>query len=192
MYTLEVLIPVYNDLPGLIKTINSIDNIDLSITVVDDGSTDSICLSNFQNFKANIKLINLKVNSGIIKALNTGLDSLIESNPKYIFRIDAGDIFCFEGIQERLNFIINEKVGIIGGGTKFIDEKSAKGFVSNRISNNPSKLFPLVTNYIHSGIIFKYTELRYNPKNKFCEDVFLFKEIEDIYGGKRVKNNYHV
>ena len=192
MKNLEVVIPVYNDFQGLVETIDSIDDENLSITIIDDGSTDPISLSIFKDHKSNIKLIALKVNSGIIVALNKGLDSLNNNPPKYIFRIDAGDIFSPAGIKERLDLIENENVGIIGGTTEFIDQKTNRIFVSDRVSKRPSKLFPLVTNYIHSGVIFKYTSLRYNDLNKYCEDVFLFKEIEDKFGGRRIKTKYSV
>ena len=192
MKNLEVLIPVYNDSQGLTQTINSIDDENLSITIIDDGSTDSIGLSSFKNYKSNINLIHLKVNSGIIVALNKGLDSLSNNPPKYIFRIDAGDIFSSTGIKERLDLIENENVGIIGGTTEFIDQKTNRIFVSDRFSKRPSRLFPLVTNYVHSGVIFKYSSLRYNKLNKYCEDVFLFKEIEDKFGGRRIKTKYRV
>lgn len=192
MTNLEVLIPVYNDAQGLVETIDSIDNENLSITIIDDGSTNPIHLSNFKKNKANIKIITLEANSGIIVALNKGLDSLNNYPTDYVFRIDAGDIFCFAGIKERFDLIQNENVGIVGGTTEFIDQKTNRKFVYDRVSQRPSKLFPLVTNYIHSGVIFKYNPLRYNELNKYCEDVFLFKEIEDRYGGRRIKTKYRV
>ena len=48
MKNLEVVIPVYNDFQGLVETIDSIDDENLSITIIDDGSTDPISLSIFK------------------------------------------------------------------------------------------------------------------------------------------------
>lgn len=93
-----VLIPCYNNLPGLIRTLQSICYHPglLLVLVVDDGSEVPVATDILRN--SNIKfpdihVLNLEHNSGITLALNAGLKWIIDNLcVRYIARLDCADI----------------------------------------------------------------------------------------------------
>lgn len=178
---LAVLISVYNDQIGIEKTLKSIDGLGLTIWVIDDGSFNPIKLSD--NYKSKVFLVRLDKNLGLIHALNHGLDLIERDCREYVFRIDAGDEFSYSGVMSRYQRILETNVGILGGSTLFIEEKSGSKFKVEKKSRIPSKWFPLRVNYIHSGVIFKITDIRYDKDNVYCEDIFMFYDIEKRFGG---------
>ena len=91
-----VLIPHYNNLSGLYKSLTSIsEDIPIDVLIVDDGSYEKPLLSYLEgNFnKLNkIHLIMLENNVGIENALNAGLHFIFNDGKyKFIARLDAGD-----------------------------------------------------------------------------------------------------
>lgn len=184
MKKLAVLIPVFNDQLGLEKTLKSIDGSGLAVWVIDDGSVEAIELN--EEYASNVYLVRLEKNVGLVGALNHGLDLIEEDGREYVFRIDAGDLFSFEGVLSRYEKLLSNQVGILGGSTIFIDEKSGSLFKVEKASHNPSRWFPFKVNYVHSGVLFQITNMRYEMENIYCEDIFLFYDIERKYGGLHV------
>ena len=78
MNSLIIVIPHYNDLDGLKKTLISvIEDIKIDVIVIDDGSEDKIDESKV-NFNGNIFFKYLSHNSGIGDALNIGLEYALQ------------------------------------------------------------------------------------------------------------------
>ncbi|MES1220761.1 MAG: glycosyltransferase, partial [Bacteroidota bacterium] len=96
-YELCVLIPCFNNLQGLKKSIESIfyDKGKYLIVVVDDGSSEIISnetVSGRNSKEAPVHIIRLQQNKGIAVALNTGLQWIMDTvNCDYIARLDCGD-----------------------------------------------------------------------------------------------------
>src|SRR5258706_6342491 len=106
-----VLIPCYNNMEGLIQSINSIvyDQRRLLVLVVDDGSTVPVTRNTIYQhlpISVNIQLIRLKQNQGITRALNKGLDFIYANYPVgYIARLDCGDICSPERFYRQVSFL---------------------------------------------------------------------------------------
>src|ERR1700712_5717417 len=108
-----ILIPCYNNIPGLINSINSIiyDPARFLVLVVDDGSIDAVTRTGLYKHvppSVNIQIVRLKQNSGISKALNTGLDFIYANYPtRFIARLDCGDICDPERFYRQVDFLDN-------------------------------------------------------------------------------------
>lgn len=93
-----VLIPCYNDLEGLLRSIASIhyDPSAFAILIVDDGSKEPVeytHLSAFLEKGFSIHILTLPYNQGIVKALNAGLQWLDNKKGfEFVARLDCGDI----------------------------------------------------------------------------------------------------
>lgn len=95
MYTLSVIIPVYNGEKYLYKSLNSVLKQpckDLEIIIVDDGSKDSSgkIADEFANKYHNISVIHTP-NKGVSHARNLGIDA---AKGTYISFLDADDELC--------------------------------------------------------------------------------------------------
>jgi glycosyltransferase involved in cell wall biosynthesis len=88
-----VLIPVYNDRDGLIRSLDSLqgDGGVFDVVVVDDGSTPPLDIPAALPFRT--ELLRLDGNRGIVGALNTGLQHIAATGHyEYVARLDAGDL----------------------------------------------------------------------------------------------------
>ena len=122
---ISVLIPVLNDQAGLNRTINSIkedDLIPLNIVVVDDGSPVPIKTPKHTGIHT-IKLLRLDENGGVAKALNYGLQYILQKKYKYVARIDAGDLTIKGRFKRQYDFLqSNTRCGVVGTGIHMVDE----------------------------------------------------------------------
>lgn len=119
-----VVIPVYNDFDGLLKTIDSIkgDLFVVDVLIVDDGSSVPVSISNCSCF-INIIIIRLGANSGIEAALNVGFEYAIKNKYKYVSRIDAGDFWVKGRLEKQIDAISRDpSISLIGGAAKHINE----------------------------------------------------------------------
>lgn len=119
MPLVSVLLPNYNNAPFLKESIDSILNQtfkDFELLIVDDGSTDnSIDIINSFTDKR-IRLIQKKVNSGIVDTLNIGLDAI---DSKYMVRMDGDDISMPERLEKLVSFLEKNKlVGVCSSALK--------------------------------------------------------------------------
>src|SRR3954467_4041547 len=92
-----LLIPFYNNLPGLLHSLQSVlyDADKYAVVIVDDGSTHPVTLEDvYRQISKNIsvEIIQLPYNKGITIALNTGLQWIMEQNKaSFVARLDCGD-----------------------------------------------------------------------------------------------------
>jgi glycosyltransferase involved in cell wall biosynthesis len=93
-----LLIPYYNNLPGLIRSLESVsyDPTAYGILIVDDGSREALRyedLSSCLPATLSVDILRQPENGGITRALNAGLKWLAErNNCKYVARLDCGDL----------------------------------------------------------------------------------------------------
>lgn len=121
----SVVIPVFNGAKTIKRAIDSVliqqhvpDTFDLEVIVVDDGSTDNI-IETLIPYGKKIKLIG-QSNQGTGAARNTGIKA---SSGKYIAFLDSDDMWLSNKIQTQLKiFQKNPEVGLVAGGTEFINE----------------------------------------------------------------------
>ncbi len=85
-----VLMPAYNGQADVDLTLASFSESALvHVLIVDDGSTPPIVAPAIPNMK--IEVLRMSRNSGIERALQTGIDALAQRGFRYAARIDAGD-----------------------------------------------------------------------------------------------------
>ena len=135
-----VVIPCYNDSPGLISALSTIKYGDksFSVLVIDDGSKDPVKIEELIAVlpqTATIELIRLSPNVGITKALNAGLDWILDPAKnkieyKYIARLDCGDLCDEQRFEKQVRFLEeNNKIDLLGSWCRFENFETGDKFV---------------------------------------------------------------
>jgi len=125
-----LLIPCYNDEPGLIQSLQSIQYAPekFAVVIVDDGSRTPVDMALLKSSAPNVTqfhLIRLPQNSGITTALNTGLHWILENaTTPYIARLDCRDTCHPQRFYKQVTFLnTHTEVGLLGTWCTFTDEK---------------------------------------------------------------------
>ncbi len=191
MSSIAVLIPHYNDIPGLEKTLRSISSIEpVDVVIVDDGSVIKPNKKDLENkFKniSNIHVLYNEKNMGIEYALNKGLKFIYEKGYKYTARLDCNDISYEERFLKQKEFLDNNPdVYIVGSWVEFVDKNGKLLFTFTPPSDYEQIKKKMFINnmMIHPSVMFR-TEavdiIGYYPTDK--------KNAEDYaYFFKFVKN----
>jgi glycosyltransferase involved in cell wall biosynthesis len=123
-----LLIPFYNNLPGLLHSLQSVeyDADKYTVVIVDDGSNQPVTLDElYKRIPRNIsvEIIQLPCNKGITTALNTGLQWILEQgNASFIARLDCGDTCTPERFYRQVAFLQeNPRVNLVGSWCIFKD-----------------------------------------------------------------------
>lgn len=122
----SVIIPVYNGEEFIVEAIESVLNQtyqNIEIIVIDDKSTDGTLdrIKSYLDKSKNIKLITNKVNVGIGKNRQIGIDA---AKGKYICWQDADDISLPKRIELQVEYLERHPgVGVVGGFIRFFDEQ---------------------------------------------------------------------
>jgi len=117
----SVVMCVYNGLPRLLKTLDSIlsqDGVDLEFIVVNDGSTDGsfAVLQEYAVRDGRLRIINQK-HYGLTQSLIRGC---AEAKGKFIARQDAGDVSLPGRLKKELSmFLADPKLALVSCGTRF-------------------------------------------------------------------------
>jgi glycosyltransferase involved in cell wall biosynthesis len=130
-----VLIPCYNNLAGLIRSLQSIvyDPEKFGVLIVDDGSKDPILLSDLHPQVSNdfsIEIIRIDQNQGITKALNKGLQWLAaKDNFRFIARLDCGDVCSPDRFHRQIAFLQNNPtIDLVGSWCLFKDFSTGSSY----------------------------------------------------------------
>jgi glycosyltransferase involved in cell wall biosynthesis len=125
-YDFCLLIPYYNNLPGLISSLKSIDYDSLAyvLLIVDDGSKDPLQKEDILPYlplPLSITILRLGENQGITEALNTGLKWLEEQQCcRYIARLDCGDLCAPQRFVRQVQFLdAHPEVALLGSWCVF-------------------------------------------------------------------------
>jgi glycosyltransferase involved in cell wall biosynthesis len=120
-YDFYLLIPFYNNLPGLIRSLQSIvyDPLAYGLLIVDDGSSEILRYEDLISYlpqSLSLTILRLRENQGITVALNTGLKWLEEKGKsEYVARLDCGDICLPDRFTDQVAFLNGHpEVGLIG------------------------------------------------------------------------------
>ena len=185
---ISIVLPMYNAEHYISDAIESIMNQSYSnweLIVIDDGSTDNsfnVVQTKYDDKYANIRLLHLSQNEGIVKALNQGIAAC---NPQssFIARMDADDISNSNRMEKQIKFMIaNPEIDVLGSGVSLFDDESGrilKTVTYQCLSTASIKwcsLFFCPLN--HSTILFKAKcKIRYDEKYKHCEDYALWMDL---------------
>jgi glycosyltransferase involved in cell wall biosynthesis len=130
-----LLIPFFNNLPGLLQSLQSVryDANKYAVVIVDDGSAQPITLDELYSQISrdiNVEIIQLPVNKGITIALNTGLQWILkQNNARFIARLDCGDLCTPERFYHQVAFL-NEhpEIDLLGSWCIFKDHTTNVAF----------------------------------------------------------------
>lgn len=188
---LSVLIPHYNNLMGLYKTLESIDETEsVDIIIVDDGSREEekpneTELKKMFSKVGNIILLELNPNKGIEYALNYGLSYIKDKKYEYIARVDCGDC-CIKGrFEKQKNFLLkNRDISLLGTWTQFVDMNGNPLYKMCHPTEHNKIVKKMFINspFVHPSIMFRKNVLEkvpaYPMNFKYAEDyAFYFKVI---------------
>lgn len=186
-----LLIPHYNNLIGLQKSIKSIGKEEkVDILIVDDGSDEKQIPreSNFKYTQGALNIVKYKHNKGIENALNYGIKYLINNNNyKYIARLDAGDTCKEDRFYIQETFLENnEDIFLIGSHVNFLDSDGVYKYTYKvPLNHKHIKRNMFVKNsFIHPSVMYRSSifNMGYYPiKYKYTEDYALFYRIVNNY-----------
>jgi glycosyltransferase involved in cell wall biosynthesis len=122
-----VLIPVFNDGPGLKRTLASLADDDgtFDVVIVDDGSVPPLPQM-MTCGEHSVTVIRQQRNMGIAKALNRGLIYVLSRGYNFVARIDARDL-AVAGRMAMQEAYLREhpSCGLVGSFVDFVDEQGA-------------------------------------------------------------------
>lgn len=190
-----VLIPHYNNLECLVRTLQSIyHTIGIDVLVVDDGS-EGLMLPDFETLKkslnsnVHLELIKLKKNEGITHALNVGLDHVLKMNKhQFVARIDCGDVCVHDRFERQEKFLMkNEEIALVGSWVKWIDSKGKVVFCKKPPINHKDiqRRMSVRCSLIHPSTMFRYSVVeelgKYPEEYEAAEDYAYFYKITNQY-----------
>lgn len=130
-----LLIPYYNNLPGLIRCLKSVsyDVVKYALLIVDDGSKEVLRpedLAPHIPTALSVNIIRLPENKGITKALNTGLQWLEKHGTfKYVARLDCGDICAANRFRKQVAFLEQHPdIDLVGSWCVFKDFSTGSSY----------------------------------------------------------------
>jgi glycosyltransferase involved in cell wall biosynthesis len=187
-----ILIPHYNNLKGLEKSIESVNHSKgIDILVVDDGSSSSQTpdlerLNEISADNTNVELIQTDENKGIATALNLGLDTILELDKhEFVARLDCGDTCVANRFFIQEDYLDqNSKTALVGSWVKWIDNKSKNEVFKYKPACDHKKIKRMMSvrcNFIHPAVMFRSSvvkELGKYPDNyAAAEDYAYFFNI---------------
>lgn len=188
-----LLIPCYNNYSGLIKSLKSViyRKDSFLILIVDDGSNEIVNreeISKEIGTDKPVAVLRNEKNLGITRALNNGL-AWIEKNcsPKYIARLDCGDICLPERFELQVDYLnANPATGLVGSWAKMVDEETGHSYIYKAPvkSNEIQRSMYYKNIFMHATVMFKTSLARkvgYYPNNfEYAEDYALFWRLIKI------------
>lgn len=183
---ISVVMPVYNADRYIESAIRSILNQtlkDFEFIIINDCSNDNSLrvINKYLSIDKRIKLIQNKINMGICKTLNIGIET---ARGKYIARMDADDWSYPYRLEKQFEFMEkNIEVGVSGGTMVIIDQNNkiiGKREYALDDKNIRSKIFRY-SPFSHPSIMIRKEILRrsglYDSKFEHAEDYDLYFRI---------------
>lgn len=193
MKSIVVLIPVYNNVEGLLKSLRSInasllEGFYVDVVVVDDGSSAEVILPSDFHFKFEIILIRQPKNSGIVNAMNAGLEYIINKDYEFIARLDAGDTVSPERFSEQVKaFDTYPDVYLVGTFANFVDMDGQKVYTYEppTTSEKIKKHMYYNNAFCHPAVMFRSDGVRtlgmYSNAFPHAEDYEIFCRFVKTY-----------
>lgn len=195
-----ILIPHYNNIEGLAKSITSIGEEEkVDVLIIDDGSFTKINEAEIQKklkAKGVLFIEYLKENIGIEHALNKGLEIILEKGYEFTARLDCGDICVYNRFKIQQTFLeTNKDIVLVGSDVNFID-KNGKVLYNLKMPKEDSvikKKMYINAMHIHPTIMFRNTILKsiglYPINFKAAEDFAFFFKIIQEYKVANINSN---
>lgn len=182
---ITVLMPNYNNAPFLKEAIDSILNqtfTNFVFLIVDDGSTDKSVEIIKSYSDSRIVILKKEKNSGIVDALNLGLEKI---NTNYFIRMDGDDISTPDRFQMLFNFMEkNSNIGVCGSNIMTFGNCNELWTYST--SKDKIKARLIFNGGIgHASCIFrtevlKKNNIQYSNTYPYMEDYDLFSRLKSV------------
>ncbi len=186
-----VLIPHYNNLGCLKKTLGSIKHAHgIDVLIVDDGSDeletpDLERLNDSLNQNVLLEIIKLNENKGISYALNHGLEHILKvKKHQFIARIDCGDVCVDDRFEVQENFLEqNKNIDIVGSWVRWLDESGKQVFCKKppTTHNKIRRQMSIRCSLIHPSTMYRLSVVedvgKYPDKYQAAEDYAYFFNI---------------
>lgn len=180
---ITVLLPTYNESENIERSINSIlsqTHSNLSLLIVDDGSTDGTIDKIRSIDDDRIDLHIREDGNSITTALNYGIEN---AEGKYIARQDADDWSEPKRIEKQIQFAEKNNLDIVGCGTYNRSKEGGK-IAKREVPTNPDcKMFNSGSQFVHGSLFMKRKMLLdiggYNDDYRTAEDVELLARASD-------------
>lgn len=189
-YDFYLLIPFYNNLPGLIRSLKSVvyDPLAYGLLIVDDGSKEILRHEDLLPYlpqSLSLTILRLRENQGITRALNTGLKWLEENgNSRYVARLDCGDLCISDRFDRQVAFLDGHpKVGLVGSWCIFKNFQTGDSYryVTPTAYKNILKAMHFRNVFIHPTVMWRAEITRkvgvYPENFPHAEDYGFFYEI---------------
>lgn len=185
-----LLIPFYNNLTGLIRSIQSVryNPVNYGILIVDDGSTVALQQADLADYiqpGLRVEIIRLTENQGITKALNTGLEWLQEKNNcQYVARLDCGDLCTASRFHTQIAFLRQHPdIDLVGSWCVFTNFATGLSYRYNTPTEHEKILKGMYFRnlFIHPTVIWKAETIlrtgKYPETFPHAEDYGFFYQI---------------
>jgi glycosyltransferase involved in cell wall biosynthesis len=186
-----ILIPHYNNLAGLKKTLKSVYHPEgICIIVIDDGSCEGMIpkisdINDFINKNVNVEIIYQEKNRGITEALNNGLVYALNNLKfEFIARLDCGDICVKNRFLLQEGFLnTNNEIDLVGSWVKFKNQKNEHLFSVTPPLRHKSILrkMSIRCSFIHPSVMYRRSVVEkyglYPSKYEAAEDYAYFYSI---------------
>lgn len=186
-----VLIPYYNSLASLLRSLASIDHDEhCDVLIVDDGSTrepvDEVAARAAWPGSGDLEILVQPVNQGIEHALNAGLEWILTRHYTYVARLDCGDRNRPGRLARQEAYLdAHPHVLLVGGAAAFVDQDGAEQFVYRLPTTRAGiiKMMRKNSAFMHPAVMFRVSALalvgRYDYDVPAAEDyAFFYKFLE--------------
>lgn len=186
-----IIIPAYNDVPKLARTLESLcaaDTTDMEVVVVDDGSHPAIALPDdlYPNYA--FRLLRFEKNQGLTKVLNAALQELYKDPPPFIGRLDSGDLVAPSRFSQQLSFLTEQpKVAVVGTWIRFFEnENPDRGFFHQPATGDRELIRALDYGnpLIHSSLMIRTDALKqigsYRNDMRIAQDYDLVRRLSQV------------
>jgi glycosyltransferase involved in cell wall biosynthesis len=205
MPKISVLMPVWNGcrngndtfLKIAIESILTQTFSNFEFVIVDDGSRDntSEILKQFKANDSRIKVVTLPENTGIVNALNVGLD---QCQCEYVARQDADDISIATRLEIEKRFLDERpNTAMCGSGMYMIN---SEGNVIREINDRPCS-YPAIREALKTCCVFVHGSVMYrksavlsvgkyssDPEYRHAEDYELWIRLANAYVVENIPN----
>ncbi|WP_242085368.1 glycosyltransferase [Aestuariivivens sediminis] len=161
---IAVLLPHYNNHVGLQLTLQSLikETEGFTVFIIEDCSEDLMgverIIKSF-NHQLDIVLLINKMNLGIVKSLNRGLEHIIGlKSYDFIARLDAGDICLDNRFKQQKELLVNHKdIGLVGSWVRFVDMERNKLFDFKPPCHHDTlkKFIHKYNPFVHPSVMYK-------------------------------------
>lgn len=167
MLDFYLLIPCYNNVEGLIRSLRSVayPKDKCKVLIVDDGSDVPVTIELLPADilqQLQVEIIRLNGNKGITEALNTGLRYIYaQKNSRFIARLDCGDTCTTDRFFKQVNFLsLHPGVTLVGSLCLFVNRVTNEHFIYKAAATHDAikKQMHFKCSFIHPTVMFRANE----------------------------------